>query len=412
VAITQAVLAERIREAREASGFTQDQVAEALGISRPAVVQMEAGRRKISSLELAELARMLGRSMHEFFDDSSERDGASHVWRALPEARQDPETQQGMVRGIEVVNAILDLESLLGLERLGAGFPQYQRARPTTTWEAVTQGAELAEHERRRLQLGLDPIDDPAAALAGEGLVVLGVKLPAGVSGLTFRNKRAIVCAVSTNDAPARQRFSLAHEYCHALCDMAATPGVVSRDAERKDPIEVRSDAFAAAFLMPAEGVRSYLARLGKGLRSRAATGTEVREAEAGFEPRRTTRTREIDIWDVTRLAGYFGASRVSVLWRLFNLRLISAKLRDSLFEEEAKGHGSQLAELTGGLEAESKLPLRPRLAPAEERLLSLAIEAAQAEEISRARLIELLELAGLDEDAIYSIPLARREGA
>jgi Zn-dependent peptidase ImmA (M78 family)/transcriptional regulator with XRE-family HTH domain len=408
--ISQEQLAERIRQAREAAGFTQDDIGQALGISRPAVAQLEAGNRKLSSIELAKLARLFGRPMHDFFDDAFERDGVAQVWRSLPEARQDSETQQGMTRGIEVVNAILGLESLLGLERLGARLPQYSLPRPGSTWEAVTQGAELAERERQRLQLGVDPIDDPAAALASEGVLVLGLKLPDGVSGLTFLNKRAMTCAVSITDAATRQRFSLVHEYCHAVCDIGASPGIVSRDAQRKDLVEVRADAFAAAFLMPAEGLRGFLARLGKGQRSRAGTGSEVREVEAVYEPRRITKGREIDIWDVTRLANYFGASRAAVIWRLFNLRMISAQRRERLFEEESKGYGRQLAGFVGGLDAELKPPERPRLPPAEQRLFTLALDAASAGEISRQKLVELLKLVGLSEEEVYTIPLARRE--
>jgi Zn-dependent peptidase ImmA (M78 family)/DNA-binding XRE family transcriptional regulator len=407
--ITHEQLAERIRAAREAAGFTQDDVARALDISRPAVVQIEAGNRKVSSLELLALARLFGRSMHDFFEESFERDGVAQVWRALPEARSDPATQAGMSHGIEVVNAILSLESLLGLERLGAGLPQYALERPGTTWEAVTQGAELAEGERRRLGLSVDPIDDLGAVLERAGVLVLGLRLPPGVSGLTFLNRRMITCAISSGDAATRQRFSLAHEYCHALLDLGASAGIVTRDAQRKDPIEVRADAFAAAFLMPAEGIRGFLARLGKGQRSRAAAGSEVREAESMYEPRRGSKTREIEVWDVTRLANYFGASRLSVIWRLFNLRLISAQRRERLAEEQSKGYGQHLAAFVGSLDAELNPPERPRLPPAEQRLFSLAIDAAAADEIDRTKLVELLTLAGLKEDEIYGLPLAQR---
>lgn len=409
MAITHDLLAERIRQAREAAGFTQDEVAHVLATSRPTVAQIEAGNRKVSSLELLALARLFGRSMHDFFEESFERDGVARVWRALPEARSDPATQAGMSHGIEVVNAILGLESLLGLERLGAALPQYALEKPGTMWEAVTQGAELAESERRRLGLGADPIDELGAVLERAGVLVLGLQLPPGVSGLTFLNRRAVTCAINSADAATRQRFSLAHEYCHALLDLGATPGIVTRDAQRKDPIEVRADAFAAAFLMPAEGIRGFLARLGKGGRSRAATGNAVREAESTFEPRRSAKAREIEIWDVTRLANYFGASRLSVIWRLFNLKLISAQRRERLAEEQSRGFGQHLATFVGSLDAELKPPERPRLPPAEQRLFSLAIDAAAADEIDRTRLVELLTLAGLTEDEIYEIPLAQR---
>ncbi len=49
-------LAERLRTAREMAGLSQGQVAKRLGLHRPSVSEMEAGRRRVSVEELAELA--------------------------------------------------------------------------------------------------------------------------------------------------------------------------------------------------------------------------------------------------------------------------------------------------------------------------------------------------------------------
>ena len=49
-------LARRLRAAREGAGVTQDQAASTIGVSRPAVAQIEAGRRSVSGIELSGLA--------------------------------------------------------------------------------------------------------------------------------------------------------------------------------------------------------------------------------------------------------------------------------------------------------------------------------------------------------------------
>ncbi len=49
-------LAERLRTAREMAGLSQGQVAKTLGLHRPSVSEIEAGRRRVSAQELAELA--------------------------------------------------------------------------------------------------------------------------------------------------------------------------------------------------------------------------------------------------------------------------------------------------------------------------------------------------------------------
>jgi transcriptional regulator with XRE-family HTH domain len=49
---------ERLREAREASGLSQGQVAKKMGLHRPTVTEIEAGRRKVSADEIGEFAKI------------------------------------------------------------------------------------------------------------------------------------------------------------------------------------------------------------------------------------------------------------------------------------------------------------------------------------------------------------------
>ncbi len=58
-----ASMAERLRQAREYVGLSQEEVAIALGISRPAVTNIESGSRKVEATELNTLARMYRRTL-------------------------------------------------------------------------------------------------------------------------------------------------------------------------------------------------------------------------------------------------------------------------------------------------------------------------------------------------------------
>src|SRR5262245_2075704 len=62
----------RLRQAREYLGFSQEAVAEALGVPRASVSTMESGRRKVSSLELRDLARLYKRPLDWFYDNHAE----------------------------------------------------------------------------------------------------------------------------------------------------------------------------------------------------------------------------------------------------------------------------------------------------------------------------------------------------
>ena len=52
------IIASRLRTAREMAGLSQAQVAKMLGLHRPSVSEMEAGRRKVSVNELTKLAEI------------------------------------------------------------------------------------------------------------------------------------------------------------------------------------------------------------------------------------------------------------------------------------------------------------------------------------------------------------------
>ncbi len=53
-----ALIAARLRAAREMAGLSQGQVAKLMGLHRPTISEAEAGRRRIPAEELAEFARI------------------------------------------------------------------------------------------------------------------------------------------------------------------------------------------------------------------------------------------------------------------------------------------------------------------------------------------------------------------
>lgn len=56
-------LARRLKEARDYVGLSQEEVASALGISRPAVGNIEAGIRKVEAIELDKLSTLYGQTI-------------------------------------------------------------------------------------------------------------------------------------------------------------------------------------------------------------------------------------------------------------------------------------------------------------------------------------------------------------
>ena len=69
-------LGEKLRQAREYVGFSQDEVASFLKVPRTAVTNMENGQRKVEALELKRLADLYHQSVSHFTSDDEEAGSA------------------------------------------------------------------------------------------------------------------------------------------------------------------------------------------------------------------------------------------------------------------------------------------------------------------------------------------------
>lgn len=396
MAITQQELGTRIRAAREANRMTQDEVAKHLGVSRPTVVQIEAGNRSVSSLELVKLAYLFGRDIREFMAESfQEEDTLAALFRAQPDVTEQPAVMEKLRECMALGRELTNLERLVGIDRDLTAVATYTRQAPRNRWEAIQQGQRLAAEERRRLGLGSAPLPDLADLLETQGVRTGLVELPEDVSGLTLSD-RNIGLFVVANRAHhhLRRRFSFAHEYAHVVVDRDRA-GLVSRASDRDDLIEVRANSFAASFLMPEEGVRQFVAGLGKGSPSRAYAEVFDEAGSVDVEGRSEPGSQAVQLYDVVQLAHYFGVSRLAALYRLRNLRLVSAAEFEQLKALDDAGKGRQLAELLGLPEPDDSI-VRNEF---RHRFLGLALEAYRREEISRGKLTELATLVDLTAD-------------
>lgn len=77
---------ERLREAREASGLSQGQVAKKLEVHRPTISEIEAGRRKVSAQELEKFSALYGVSVEWIVSGVSTE--TSHDAKILMAARE------------------------------------------------------------------------------------------------------------------------------------------------------------------------------------------------------------------------------------------------------------------------------------------------------------------------------------
>ncbi len=402
MAITLAEIGRRLRVARESRQLTQEVAGEALGLRRSAISLMESGQRQVSTLELTRLAELYGRPVEWFVNPNSpveREDPVVALFRAEP-GLQGEVVQKQAQRCMRLLREGASLRRLTGA-RVAVSLPRYELPPPRSVGQAIDQGQLVAEQERRRLDLGNAPVKVPET-LAHQNIWTAALPLPDEISGL-FLSSPDFGMAILANlaQAPVRRRFSFAHEHGHALMDRDELATVTStHNAQTRT--EQRANAFAAAFLMPEEGVRDFLHNLGKGRSTRRVEAAMDAVTEEGIQGqlRRPARSQNVTYADVALMAWHFEVNYAAAVWRLRGLNLVSQEHAQTLLgqTEEAKCYlraVSDVEDSADGAHWEHELNWQ---------ILSLALEARWRGEISQGRLLEVGQLLGIDDETLLDL--------
>lgn len=398
-------LGKRLSEARSKAGLTQENAADHLGIPRTAIVQLEAGRRAVSTLELAVLAKLYQTPVANFFHEgtATDEDPIVALGRVSDELRDHPATAASIRACVALFREGIALERELGRETVPL-LPSYAVPARSQS-EAAAKGIEAAARERSRLGLGDAPIADMCRLISEQGIWATSIELTDGFSGL-FLNHASIGLAIVVNKkhGSARRRFSYAHEYAHALFDRDRVATVTVRE-NATELIERRANAFAAAFLMPQAGVESLLRSMHKGLPSRRAfvaydvAGGGGQESEERTQPG----TQELTFREVASLAKHFGASYLAACYRLRELGFVNKVELEALLAQEDRGRA--YIAFTGG--DDEKEPNQQQAKKDDEdkelveQMIPLILEAYSREVISRGKVRELAGMLKLAESDV-----------
>ncbi|MGO9444691.1 MAG: helix-turn-helix transcriptional regulator, partial [Thiobacillaceae bacterium] len=88
--ISQKLIGFRVKAAREAKGWTQDQLTQGLGLNdRQSVSDIENGKRSLKPEEMLALSDLLDRDLEFFIDPFAVAGEAQFSWRAAPEVPED-----------------------------------------------------------------------------------------------------------------------------------------------------------------------------------------------------------------------------------------------------------------------------------------------------------------------------------
>jgi Zn-dependent peptidase ImmA (M78 family)/DNA-binding XRE family transcriptional regulator len=296
-------LAEQLLQARSRVGYSQEDAANALGISRTMLSYWESGKREPNARHLTALARLYRVDLDALVsggDLSPEGDLAAMLFRGADEELL-PQARSGMREWVDFLDTYAELARAASFHIRGMKQSPFTL---TAGFDGVEDARRKAEEVRSHLRLGLGPIGDLDAVCELLGITVfrtrLGADLTQTISGAFFNHPEVgFSLLVNLDMTPGRRRFTVAHELAHALFHTASEQYVLS--LAHKNPREKFADSFAGEFLMPTEGIRRVM-------------------EEHSIGPRID------DPADVIYLQRYFGVSYVTALVRLRQAHFLPQK--------------------------------------------------------------------------------------
>lgn len=260
------VLGSRIREARERAGLKQGELADRVDIDRTGVNKIENGTRRVTAIELSDIARALGVRMGSFFEDPLPALVSHRSSQGLDTA--DSKIDQllaDLASEVEFVDSLVP--PAVGLTEAASRLDGMTIAHPATHDEADQLAAQARE------LLGLDnvsPVVDLVDRVASIGLWAFVIDLGVDTADAgTLLLKSGGVSLVNGHNKPGRQRLALAHELGHYLVQDEYS--IDWRVVKSGVDVEAQFDRFARALLLPEDGLTEVWKR-------HSGTG-ELREA-------------------------------------------------------------------------------------------------------------------------------------
>jgi Zn-dependent peptidase ImmA (M78 family) len=253
----------RLRIARENAGYRQDDAAQIIAMSRPTLVSIEKGTRRVRMQEIQSLARYYGVSVNAIL-----RRAAVHT-DLIPRFRKRREVEEGHTKEAiqllsDLVKAEVELENILGIERR-KNFPP---ERGVNVGNVVELAEQHAQELRNWLGLGSGPIADIFTLIELDlGIRLYQRRLSSGstVAGLFAYDPGIGACILLNANHPLERRIqSAAHELGHFI-GTRQVPEVLEENERFISREERYANAFGPALLTPRESFEEGFRQLTAG---------------------------------------------------------------------------------------------------------------------------------------------------
>ncbi len=250
----------RLRLARENAGIRQDDAALVIGVSRPTLISIEKGVRRVRIQELQSLARHYGISVNAILRREAVHTDLVPRFRKLRET-EDLHTVEAIQLLNQLIKADVELQNVLGIKRR----INYPPERGVSEGDVVSLAEKHAQELRNWLGLGPGPIADIFSVIE----LSLGIRLyqrrlssKSKVAGLFTFDESVGACILLNANHPLPRRIqSAAHELGH-FYGTRRIPEVLEEDERFLSRDERYANAFGRAFLTPAESFTESFCQL------------------------------------------------------------------------------------------------------------------------------------------------------
>ena len=397
MAVERDAVARALRYARENRGMSQQFVADLLSLSRTVIAQIELGNRAVSTDELGRFATLYKTSIADLTGTDFTDDLEAMVNEWAPDLLEDHKTRAAVKRVLTLVETASRLERLLERRQRDLA-PPYVGASSEGLVGAIVQAERAAQEERRRLGLGSAPLGDASEIVTSQNVRASAIDLPTDMAGFFLRHSDCGSAAfVNARYRGVRRRYALLHCYAYGLFERGHVLRVTTR--RRSDEIATsRANAFAAAFLLPAQGIRDFLEGIDKGQPSRKTYAVLDVATDEMFraERRSAPGSQVVTFADVAAIARRFGASYQATVVRLVSLGFISESESTDLLHRKQQNAAEQCLGLAGN--GRPTRPIPSESCGLEVDLIHLAIEAYRRALIDKDALDEISDKLQLPE--------------
>lgn len=227
-------IAERIKSARISAGLSQQNLGEAVGVSKMAISKYEQGKTIPNSGMLIQIAEALNVRVDYFFRTPTVTLSEPQYRCRKKLSKRDENAIHGKIS--DWLERYMEVEIITGAET-PLSLPEKEKCKAASPQDVE----KVAQTVRDEWALGTDPIENVMDVLEQHGIKVGIVDAPDTFDALTFTyDGRIPVIAINKNMAGDRQRFNLAHELGHLILRI---------DGELDE--EKAANRFAGAFLVP-----------------------------------------------------------------------------------------------------------------------------------------------------------------